>query len=136
MFNKWFKPKARVSAEHKEPLTPPDVPGIVFVKSIDVLLEQQTRRITQVNELAGLSNTNFNRFYLSAIQNYARFVQQLPASEVHHHAGLGGMLTHALEVSVLALKIRRSYLLSETGGAEEISQKQDLWTYVLRSALF
>jgi len=131
MLGKWFKPKAKVSAEHKEPLAPPDVPGIMLVKSIDLLLEQHAGRITQINELAGLSNTNFNRFYLSAIQNYARFVQQLPASEVHHHAGLGGMLTHALEVSVFALKIRRSYLLSETGGAEEISQKQDLWTYAV-----
>jgi hypothetical protein len=32
---------------------------------------------------------------------------------------------------VIALKVRRSYLLSETGGAEEISQKQDLWTYAV-----
>jgi len=131
MLDKWFKPKAKVSVEHKEPLAPPVVSGIMLVKSVDVLLEQHTGRITQINELAGLSNTNFERFYLSSIQNYARFVQQLSASEVHHHAGLGGMLTHALEVSVLALKIRRSYLLSETGGAEEISQKQDLWTYAV-----
>ena len=131
MFDRWFKPKAKACAEHKEPLAPPDVPGIMIVKSIDVLLEQHTSRIAQINELAGLSNTNFDRFYLSAIQNYARFVQQLPASEVHHHAGLGGMLTHALEVSVFALKVRRSYLLSQTGEAEEIAQKQDLWTYAV-----
>ena len=131
MLGKWFKSKVKGSIKHKEPSAPPDAPGIMFVKSIDVLLEQHAGRIAQINELAGLSNTNFEHFYLSAIQNYARFVQQLPASEVHHHAGLGGMLTHALEVSVFALKIRRSYLLSESGGAEEISQKQDLWTYAV-----
>jgi len=131
MFNKWFKPKGKVSVEHKEPSVPPDVPEILLVKSIDVLLEEHAGRITQINELAGLSPTNFDCFYLTAIRNYARFVQQLPASEVHHHAGLGGMLSHELEVCVIALKIRRSYLLSETGGAEEISQKQDLWTYAV-----
>jgi len=131
MFDQWFKPKAKVNAEHKKPLATPDVPGILLVKTIDELLEQHSGRITQINELAGLSSTNFDCFYLTAIRNYARFVQQLPASEVHHHAGLGGMLTHALEVCVIALKIRRSYLLSETGGAEEISQKQDLWTYAV-----
>jgi len=38
MLDKWFKPKAKVSAENKGPLAPPDVPGIMFVKSIDVLL--------------------------------------------------------------------------------------------------
>ncbi len=131
MFDNWFKPKARVNAENNKPIEPPDVPGIMLIKTIDELLEQHAGRITQINELAGLSNTNFDYLYSSAIQNYARFVQQLPASEVHHHAGLGGMLTHALEVGVIALKIRRSYLLSETGGAEEISQKQDLWTYAV-----
>jgi len=131
MFDQWLKPKAKVNAEHKEPLATPDVPGILLVMTVDELLEQHSGRITQINELAGLSPTNFDCFYLTAIQNYARFVQQLPASEVHHHAGLGGMLTHALEVCVIALKIRRSYLLSETGGAEEISQKQDLWTYAV-----
>ena len=131
MFDRWFKHKVKVSTEDKEPLAPPDVPGVMLVKTTDALLEEHSGRIIQINELAGLSNTNFDRFYRSAIQNYARFVQQLPASEVHHHAGLGGMLTHALEVSVFALKIRRSYLLSETGGAEEISQKQDLWTYAV-----
>ncbi|MCK9608034.1 MAG: TraI domain-containing protein [Methylomonas sp.] len=85
----------------------------------------------QIEELAGLAKDPFKCFYLMAIQHFARFVQQLPASEVHHHAGPGGMLLHTLEVCVIALKVRRSYLLSETGGAEEISAKQDLWTYAV-----
>lgn len=112
-------------------LSPPNIPGVMPVKSVDLLLNQHTGRITQINELAGLSSDNFECFYLSAIKNYARFVQLLPASEVHHHAGPGGMLTHALEVCVMALKVRRSYLLSDAGGAEEISKKQDLWTYAV-----
>ncbi|MCK4843002.1 MAG: helicase/relaxase domain-containing protein [Methylococcales bacterium] len=131
MFKQWFKGREQQNTETIKYLKPPKVPGIIHVKSIDELLSAHKGRLTQINELAGLSKVNFDCFYLSAIHQYARFVQQCPASEVHHHAGLGGMLTHALEVCVIALKIRRSYLLSETGGAEEISQKQDLWTYAV-----
>ncbi len=127
MLKKWFV-KEKTKTLHN---TPPNVPGIISVKTEKELLEQHQGRIVQINELAGLSSDNFKRFYLSAIHRYARFVQLCPASEVHHHAGLGGMLTHALEVCVMALKVRRSYLLSDTGDAEEISQKQDLWTYAV-----
>jgi hypothetical protein len=87
------------------------------------LLARYKGMMVQIDELAGLSEPNFNRYYLHAIWNFARFVQLLPASEVHHHAGPGGMLTHTLEVCVNALKIRRLYLLSESGEAEEDSRQ-------------
>ncbi|MBU2569798.1 MAG: TraI domain-containing protein [Gammaproteobacteria bacterium] len=125
----WLK-KYRNKAEATTP-APPNVPGILTVLEVDDLLARHKGLIVQINELAGLSERNFNRYYLDALRNFARFVQLLPASEVHHHAGPGGMLIHTLEVCVNALKIRRSYLLSETGGAEEIAAKQDLWTYAV-----
>ncbi len=129
MLKKWFKNKEDKKAPQQ--LKAPNIPGIMPAHSIDKLLGVHSGRLTHINELSGLSKDNFNRFYLSAISQYARFVQQLPASEVHHHAGAGGMLTHALEVCVIALKVRRSYLLSDTGEAEEISKTQDLWTYAV-----
>jgi len=131
MIKRWFKSGKKINSEDKKVLSTPDISGVMPVNSVDLLLNHHTGRITQINELVGLSSTNFERFYLSAIKNYARFVQLLPASEVHHHAGPGGMLTHALEVCVMSLKVRRSYLLSDTGGAEEISKNQDLWTYAV-----
>lgn len=125
----WLK-KDRNKSEAATPV-PPDIPGILSIRTVDELLARHKGMIVQIDELAGLSERNFDRYYLYAIRNFARFVQLLPASEVHHHAGPGGMLTHTLEVCVNALKIRRSYLLSESGGAEEIAAKQDLWTYAV-----
>lgn len=125
----WLK-KDKAKSEAATPV-PPDIPGILSIRSVDDLLSPHRGMMVQIDELAGLSERNFNRYYLHAIRNFARFVQLLPASEVHHHAGPGGMLVHSLEVCVNALKIRRSYLLSESGGAEEIAAKQDLWTYAV-----
>jgi integrating conjugative element relaxase (TIGR03760 family) len=107
----------------------PDIPGILPVLSVDKLLRPHTGYITSLKELAGLSEPNFDRFYKTSIHNFARLVQLLPASEVHHHANPGGMLAHTLDVCVIALKKRRSYVLSTSNNAEDVSAEQDIWTY-------
>lgn len=37
------------------------------------------------------------------LEKYIAFVQRLPASESHHHAGDGGLVRHTLDVAALAL---------------------------------
>lgn len=127
----WFKHPIKKVPEVQQPDWVSDIPHLLPIKTTDELSAPHHSLLAQIEELAGLAKDHFKCFYLTAIQHFARFVQQLPASEVHHHSGPGGMLTHTLEVSMFALKVRRSYLLSETGGAEEISAKQDLWTYAV-----
>lgn len=107
----------------------PAIPGILPVLPVEKLLEAHTGRLTSLKELAGLSEPNFDRFYKTSIHNFARLVQLLPASEVHHHASPGGMLAHTLDVCVIALKLRRSYVLSTSNNAEDVSVEQDIWTY-------
>jgi Putative helicase/Putative conjugal transfer nickase/helicase TraI C-term len=45
------------------------------------------------------------------MQRYAALVQELPASESHHHAYLGGMLDHGIEIVAYAVKLRHTHLL-------------------------
>jgi hypothetical protein len=70
------------------------------------------------------------------LETLARFVQQLPASEAHHHAGPGGLLQHSLEVALEALKLRRRALLPPGASAEQLSRLHDVWTYACVSAAF
>ena len=116
--------------QSNECICPPNIPGLFPVLTPDKLLEPLVHHIKTIDELAGVLEIHFDGFYQEAIHRYAQFVQQLPASEVHHHSG-PGVLQHALEVCVTALKVRRSYLLSAGDGAEEISRKQDSWTYAI-----
>jgi conjugal transfer pilus assembly protein TraI len=127
----WFKLPIEKVPVAQQPTGFSSMPGLLPIQTASELLLPHNHLLFQIEELAGLAKDPFKCFYLTAIQRFARFVQQCPASEVHHHAGPGGMLLHTLEVCVIALKVRRSYLLSETGGAEEISAKQDLWTYAV-----
>lgn len=110
-------------------LKKPEIPGILPILPVDELIAAHAGQIASLNELAGLSESNFKKYYQSSIHNFARLVQLLPASEIHHHASPGGMLAHTLEVCVIALKLRQSYVLSTNNNAEEVSAELDIWTY-------
>lgn len=45
----------------------------------------------------------WERDLLPAIHRYAAFVQLMPASEAHHHAHAGGLLSHTIEMVLAAL---------------------------------
>lgn len=47
----------------------------------------------------GLTRSEFERLVVPVVRRYAELVHLLPASEHHHHAGLGGLLRHGLEVA-------------------------------------
>ena len=72
----------------------------------DVLLAKNKAILESTYNLLGLSRQEFETNYLSVVLKLARYVQLLPASERHHHNGVGGLFRHSLEVSNAA--IRRS----------------------------
>ena len=77
---------------------------------------------------ASLSRAQFNTLYLKPLERYADLVQLLPASENHHHAHLGGLLDHGLEIMAYALKIRQTHLLPIGAPPESQSAQAEAWT--------
>jgi len=77
---------------------------------------------------ASLSRPQFNTLYLKPLERYAELVQLLPASENHHHAHLGGLLDHGLEIVAYALKIRQTHLLPIGAPPESQSAQAEAWT--------
>ncbi|MBN2907822.1 MAG: TraI domain-containing protein, partial [Rhodobacteraceae bacterium] len=128
MLKQLFRPNPRRRAVQ------PPRPGLFPILPADALLEPHGPILNRIEELAGVPRSYYQRYYQAALQQYARFVQQLPASEAHHHAGPGGLLAHGLAVAAAALKIRRGHLLPPGASAETIDQQQDLWTYAVFTA--
>jgi hypothetical protein len=56
------------------------LPGLVPIQSAEVLLAPHASLLAQLDELAGVSKRHFTHFYSIPLRNFARFVQQLPAS--------------------------------------------------------
>lgn len=98
------------------------------------LLGQRTKQINTIQQFAGVPKAHWRSLYLDAILAFAAYVQQLPASEAHHHSGAGGLLDHSLEVVIHSLRIRRGHLLPQGADAEEITAKKDVWTYAVFSS--
>lgn len=110
-------------------VTPP--PHAFPVLTSDALLKPRIAALNRIEELAGVPAQHFITYYLSPLRQYAAFVQQLPASEVHHHAAAGGLLDHTLDVITHALVQRQGYVLPPNTVVEALVHLKDVWTYAV-----
>lgn len=103
------------------------------VLSAEKLLNPRSRRILllEIQNLVSIPARHYSVLFDTALRNYARFVQELPASEIHHHSAPGGMLDHGLEVTKGALAIRRGHMLPPGAEPESIAKQADRWTYAV-----
>jgi len=107
--------------------------GIRLVLTAEKLLVPRHRQIL-LREIQGLISVpakHYRALFETAIRNYASFVQELPASEIHHHSAPGGMLDHGLEVTKGALAIRRGHMLPPGAEPEALAKQADRWTYAV-----
>ncbi|WP_339542895.1 MobH family relaxase [Pseudomonas sp. JAI120] len=119
--------------KRQKPSAPPTVnvaEGYLPIESSQSLLAAEHRRqlLDRIWQYTALSHTQFIQLYLNPIHRYAEQVQQLPASEAHHHAYLGGMLDHGLELVACSLKLRQSYLLPTGAAPEDQADQSDVWS--------
>jgi len=104
------------------------------IKTGTQLLSPHKKSIKEIQSIVGLQQKYWNYFYLKTLQNVAEFVQELPASEAHHHSGRGGLLLHTLETASNALRLRRGKLLPPNADAETVTKLKDAWTYAIFTA--
>ncbi|NCE89602.1 MobH family relaxase [Pseudomonas sp. L13] len=119
--------------KRQKPPPPPTVnvaDGYLPIESSQSLLAAEHRRqlLDRIWQYTALSHPQFSQLYLNPIHRYAGLVQQLPASEMHHHAYLGGMLDHGLELVACSLKLRQSYLLPTGAAPEDQAAQTDAWS--------
>lgn len=124
--------------QRKKVPPPPDGPnstidmpkGLTRPESAASLLAttRRQRLLEHIWQRTSLSRKQFATLYLAPLERYAELVQQLPASESHHHAYPGGMLDHGLEIVAYALKLRQSHLLPVGATPEAQAAQAEAWT--------
>lgn len=121
-----FRPKR----QKPPPPTVSVAEGYLPIESAHSLLAAEHRRqlLDRIWQYTALSHSQFSQLYLNPIHRYAELVQQLPASETHHHAYLGGMLDHGVELVACSLKLRQSYLLPTGAAPEDQAAQTDAWS--------
>lgn len=123
-------PKFRASPPSLEELSrQKEYPVLDFTGLVHLLgLEN---RIRSIRRLAGVDRESFDRLYQPALNRYLESAQLQPASMADHHAGLGGLIVHTLEVVELSMKARRQLLLPENSAPEIIRREEHCWTYAV-----
>lgn len=107
-------------------------------QSAEQLLATPLRQscLHQLRQLTPLPDALFDEWILVTVHRFAGMVQQLPASQSHHHSTPGGLLDHSLEVACNAAHLRQGYLLPSEAGVEEQARQSCAWTVaVVCSAL-
>jgi integrating conjugative element relaxase (TIGR03760 family) len=112
-------------------------PAHLPVLPAETLLQPHAKTLELIQRQVGIPLTHWTALYERLFHSFAAFVQQLPASEAHHHRQIGGLLAHSLDATLQALRIRRGILLPTGASAELLAEKQDVWTYAtVTAALF
>jgi len=121
------------SAQAQLPAVVGTEPGWLRVLSSDQLLAvvRAEKAVDAMWRQSHQSREVWERDLLPAIHRYAAFVQLMPASEAHHHAHAGGLLSHTIEMVLAALTWRNAMLLPGGSQIEEIDAQRDQWSYVV-----
>lgn len=72
---------------------------------------------------------SFTNLILKPLIEYIRWVHLLPASENHHHNGIGGLFSHSLDVAILSLKNAYHSELRPIGYQDEEVQRRKVYLY-------
>lgn len=109
---------------------PPSRQGFTRPEAGSELLATPRRKklLENIWQRTSLSREQFDSLYRDPLGRYADLVQQLPASENHHHAYVGGLLDHGLEIVAYALKIRQNYLLPIGAPPESQAAQAEPWS--------
>src|SRR3546814_3163922 len=112
-----FQRKRPPVAAAPSPAPAVDLPkGLMRPESAASLLATPRRQklMEHIWQRTSLSRQQFATLYRTPLERYAELVQAFPASEAHHHAYLGGMPDHGLEIVAYSLKDRKSTRLNSS----------------------
>lgn len=90
---------------------------------------QRVVLVTKIKRLFSVTEAVWLNHYLYAIEQFAELVQEVPASEIHHHSTKGGLLDHTLEAVYAGMRIAQGYVLPPNSEPEHIAVASDRWRF-------
>ncbi len=98
------------SKNNETPLKPykknrviPDYSKGIEASSLEDIVHSEAEIIKLIKHI--VDQQFWKEYYLPIIYNFASYAHLLPASESHHHRGIGGLFRHGLEVGYQALYV-------------------------------
>ena len=116
-------------------VTPKDNGRIAYPKDpLDLLLAREKPLIDALQDALDLELKDQQRMLTPVLNRYGGFVHLLPASEAHHHAGMGGLLHHGLEVALWAVKASYDVVEAVDGPPHQHRHRARTWRLTIALA--
>lgn len=115
----------------KQPEVEEAVSKYHIAKSGSELLMPEDRQVVirKIKRLFSITDGVWIDHYLYAIEQFAELVQEVPASEAHHHSEFGGLIDHTLETLHAGARISQGHILPPNSEPEKISSSSDRWRF-------
>lgn len=91
------------------------------------LLNEHKEQVTKIRNVLGLSIDETQKYLDPVLLRYVETVHLLPASEIHHHRAIGGLLRHGLEVAFWAGQCSLAYSFDYQGKLSDKRQHILRW---------
>lgn len=93
------------------------------------LIESEKDLVVKLRNVLGLSTEDTQTYLNPILMRYAETVHLLPASEIHHHRFVGGLLRHGLEVAFWSGQNSLQYAFEYQGKLSEKRQHTLRWRF-------
>lgn len=90
---------------------------------------ERQNHIRKIKRLFSITEDVWTNHYLHAIEQFAELVQEVPASEIHHHSNAGGLIDHTLEALHAGIRLAQGYVLPPNSEPEQIASTSDRWRF-------
>lgn len=107
----------RMPVDYDMDVSYPKPQQYIQIKHPRDMVKAQAYIMSKVSQQSGFQEDMFIPYFMVPVENFAAWVQLLPASEDWHHSTLGGLFAHSLDVGLRALKIfeNRNLYVEGTG---------------------
>ena len=106
---------------------PPFISGYPALIRGGDLLKLHTDKLTKIQTTLGLRPEEFDELVMPVLRAYADYVHLLPASELHHHRGPGGLMRHGIEVAAFAVLKSNNAVFDHDKYPQEKSKREKPW---------
>lgn len=104
-------------------------PRGIKAHSVDSIICCYGDLIVKAAKYIPLTEDEINTHFVPLIRNFIAYVHLLPASKNHHHSGIGGHLTHSLEVAFNALTLGQRDLFDKSETPTQAYHNKKRWQY-------
>ena len=107
----------------------PPQPRMIDGVSVDVIMAFFADAIRQSADDLPMERNEIDELFLPVVRRGLMYMHLLPASQFHHHNGIGGLFAHSLQVANLAVRLGKQKVFNQKDTPRELYQNGKRWLF-------